>query len=57
MNKEENKKEIKKEKKKSKTSLSSRINKTGEDIAMLQERKHSKKQNNENLCDRHWDSA
>jgi hypothetical protein len=57
MNKEENKKEIKKEKKKSKTSLSSKINKTGEDIAMLQERKHSKKQNNENLCDRHWDGA
>lgn len=57
MNKEENKEETKKKKKKSKTSLSSRINKTGEDIAMLQERKHSKKQNNENLCDRHWDGA
>ena len=31
--------------------------KTGEDIAMLEERKQSKKHNNENLCDRHWASA
>ncbi len=53
----DNKKLNKQIKKKNKTSLSSRINKTGEDIAMLEEKKQIKKRKDENICDRHWDGA
>lgn len=50
MKKEKEVKKIKKE------SLSKRLNTTSEDLAMLQERKNTKRKV-KNVCDTHWDGA
>lgn len=49
-------KDNKNNKKTLRTQLSKRMLKTGEDIAMLNERKANKKYNR-NICDTHWDGA